>query len=71
MFDMLVTTPTVEAVKELARVLQAIIVWFGLTMIALVVWLAYLQEKFGKLKKRIRQLEDWKLQVDARLSPKS
>ena len=71
MFGILTGAPIPETIKELARAMQFMIIWVSLVMVALVLWLGYLQGKLGKFKKQIRQLEDWKIQLDARLSPKA
>lgn len=59
-----------KAILELAHAMQTVILTGGLVACGLLVWIGVLSEKLGKFKVRLRQLEDWKLQFEARLSPK-
>lgn len=50
--------------------MQLAIVFFTAILAGLLIWIGMLSEKIKKFKARLRQLEDWRLQSEARLSPK-
>jgi len=64
------TNSNTNAVQELVHTMQLAIVFFTAILAGLLIWIGMLSEKIKKFKARLRQLEDWRLQSEARLSPK-